>query len=281
MDLGRGRGHLSANPHRTLALTNTKIEDIKTVQDMRSWFGLFKTLHIVTPDISNILAPFEAAAAGKESSDKLEWTHELESKFRDAKEHINNLVTLYLPSPNDQLVLETDASKGGIGHVLYAIKDGKKLPVRLHSTKLPEKCLKWSPCDNEALALAVGVDKEYDIIRESRHPLEVRPDSKPVHEAIKLVNQGKFSTSARISSFLTNINRTKIESRHVSGKAKLNPFADLQSRILPDCNNEGCSIHKFLEDAADAIVDEGAKNCKIDSSGFSNKISWLNSQKAN
>ena len=274
-------GHLSANPHRTLALTNTKTEDIKTVQDMRSWFGLFKTLHIVTPDISEILAPFEAAAAGKESKDEFQWTHELESKFRKAKAHINNLVTLYLPSPNDQLILETDASKGGIGHVLYAIKDGRKLPVRLHSTKLPEKCLKWSPCDNEALALAVGVDKEYDIIRESRHPLLVRPDSKPVHEAIKLVNQGKFSTSARISSFLTNINRTKIESRHVSGKAKLNPFADLQSRILPDCEIEGCSIHKFLEDVTEAIVDEGAKNCKIESSDFSNRISWLNSQKAN
>ena len=146
---------------------------------------------------------------------------------------------------------------------VYAIKDGKKLPVRLHSTKLPEKCLKWSPCDNEALALAVGVDKEYDIIRESRHPLQVRPDSKPVHEAINLVNKGKFSTSARISSFLTNINRTRIETRHVSGKAKLNPFADLQSRILPDCK-EGCSIHKFLEEAANAVVDEGAKNCKIE-----------------
>ena len=239
---------MSANPHRTLALTNTKVKDIKKVRDMRSWFGLFKTLHMVTQDISNVLAPFEAATACKESNDDLEWTPDLESKFREAKEHINNLVTLYLPSPKDQLVLETDASKGGIGHVLYAIKDGKKLPVRLHSTKLPEKCLKWSPCDNEALAVAVGVDKEYDIIRESLHPLQVRPDSKPVHEAIKLVNQGKFSTSARISSFLTNINRTRIESRHVSGKAKLNPFDDLQSRILPDCKVNGYSIHKFLED---------------------------------
>ena len=176
-------GRLKANKHRTLALANTKLEDIKTVNDMRSWVGLFKTLHILTPQISKVHSPFEqATGGGKQSKDPFEWTHELEVKFREAKDHINKLVTLYLPSPNDVLLLETDASKGGIGHVLYAIKDGKKLTVRIHSTKLPDKCIKWSPCDLEALALAVGVDKEYDIIRESRHPLQVRPDNKTVHE---------------------------------------------------------------------------------------------------
>ena len=52
-------GYLEASPHRKFALTNTKVEDIKKIQDMRSWVGLFKTLHIVTPQIAQILAPFE------------------------------------------------------------------------------------------------------------------------------------------------------------------------------------------------------------------------------
>ena len=81
---------------------------------MRSWIGLFKTLHIVTPRISLILAPFEAATAGRDSKEKFSWTHELETQFRNAKEKINNLVTLYLPSPEDQLYMETDAAKGGV-----------------------------------------------------------------------------------------------------------------------------------------------------------------------
>ena len=276
-------GRLEASKHRKLALSNTKIEDIKTVNDMRSWVGLFKTLHILTPDISEVLSPFEqATGGGKQSREKFDWTHELESKFRAAKEHIDKLVTLYLPSPRDQLLLETDASKGGVGHILYAIKEGKKLPVRIHSTKLPDKCKKWSPCENEALALAVGVNKEYDIIRESSHPLQVRPDNKTVHEAIKLINGGKFSTSSRISSFLTNINRTPIESRHISGKAKLNPFSDIQSRLTPECT-ESCSVHKFINESIESIVDESAKNGKIElsSAGFSNRSSWLSSQKSN
>ena len=109
-----------------------------------------------------------------------------------------------------------------------AMVNGKKIPVRQHSAKLPEKCIKWSPCDLEALALVAGINKEYTIIRESKHPLITQTDSKPVHEAIKLINNGKFSTTSRMSSFLTNCNRTQIESRHISGKAKLNPLSDIQ-----------------------------------------------------
>ena len=90
--------------------------------------------------------------------------------------------------------METDAAKGGghshhsagIGHILFAIKDNTKLPVRIHSTKLPEKCKNWSPCEIEALAFAAGINK--DLISESRHPLIICPDSKPVHEAVRLIN---------------------------------------------------------------------------------------------
>ena len=283
-------GYLKASPHRQLGLLNTKIDDIKTVRDMRSWVGLFKTLHIVTPRISEILAPFEASTAGKDTKDKFEWNFELEKLFRNAKEQISKQVRLVLPSPDEQLIMETDAAKGGgkdnlpagIGHVVFVVRDGKKLPVRVHSAKLPDKCKKWSPCEVEALAFAAGIDREYDLVRESKHPLIICPDSKPVHEAVKFINQGKFSASARMSSFLTNVNRTRIESKHISGKAKLNPISDLQSRYPADCNSDHCSIHKFLNEAIDSVVDEGAKNCQIkNEANYNNKTSWKSAQEAN
>ena len=280
-------GFLKASPHRQLGITNTKVEDIKTVRDMRSWVGLFKTLHIVTPKISEVLAPFEASTAGKDSKDTFEWNFELETLFRNAKDHVKKQTRLFLPSPDDKLILETDAAKGGgkqnlpagIGHILFAVKDGIKHPVRIHSAKLPEKCQKWSPCEIEALAFAAGIDREYDLIRESKHPLTICPDSKPVHEAVQQINKGKFSTSARMSSFLTNVNRTPIESKHISGKAKLNPISDLQSRYPPDCTAEYCSIHKFLDEAIDATVDDGAKNCHLqNNSNYNNRESWKAAQ---
>ena len=52
----------------------------------------------------------------------------------------------------------------GIGHVLYAIVNGQRKPVRFHSVKLPENCTKWSPCEIEALAFATGIQAELDLI---------------------------------------------------------------------------------------------------------------------
>ena len=153
----RQGGKLEASPHRKLALENTKVEDIKTIRDMRSWIGLFKTLHIATPHLATLLGPFEDVTAGQSSNEPFEWTFSLEQAFKAAKAKIKQLVTLYLPSPDDQLILEVDAAKGGLGHVLYAIVDGEKRIVRLHSAKLDLKHKNWFPCEMEALAFATGI----------------------------------------------------------------------------------------------------------------------------
>jgi hypothetical protein len=101
----------------------------------------------------------------------------------------------------------------GIGHILFAIKDGQRLPVRFHSTKLKEKCKKWSPCEVEAMAFAAGIEKEFDLLRESKHPL-----TKPVHDAVNLIAKGNFSTSSRMTSFLANVNRIPVS---IGGKSFL------------------------------------------------------------
>ena len=277
-------GFLSPSPHRQCALTNVKQEDIKKVKDMRSWVGLYKTLHIATPKITSMLEPFEVASGGKDTKDQFVWTHELTQQFRLAKNHVQNMKTLYLPSPDDQLLLFPDGSKmtPGIGHILYAVVDGKRLPVRFHTFKLKDSCRKWAPCEIEALALAAGIDKEFDLLRESKLPIILCPDSKPVHDAVGLINKGKFSTNARMTSFLANINRLPIISQHVSGKAKLNPFADLQSRAPADCSAEICTIHKFVEEVIDGVIDPGAKNCSIsEAAPFSNRIAWKKAQQQN
>ena len=41
------------------------------------------------------------------------------------------------------------------------------------------------------------------------------------------------------------------------------------------------SVDKFINDAIDSVVDEGAKNCKVTELGFTNREAWKNSQEAN
>ena len=261
----RKGGKLEPSPHRRNALVNTKKEDIVTTKDMRSFVGLYKTLRRASPNMAQLMEPLEKAVANKESRDPFPWTHEMEMRFKEAQADVENMHTLYLPSPSDKLALIPDAArvKPGIGHVLYAIKDNRKVPVRFHSVKLPDKCDKWQPCEVEALAFATGIEAEYDLIRENKHPLLVCPDSKVVADAVALIKQGKFSSSPRINKFITNVNKIPLEVAHVSGKAKLNEGADYQSRSPSTCNSDLCSICNFVKENIEGVIDPAAKNAAV------------------
>ena len=276
-------GRLLPSPHRQLALKNTKQEDISTVKDLRSWTGLYKTLLIATPQLATIMDPFDKETASKDSREKVIWTPQLAQSFAIAKNHIDNVKELYLPSPHDQLLMVPDGSQKtpGIGHVLYAIVDGMRKPVRFHSVKLPENCKKWSPCEIEALAFATGIQAEMDIIKESFKPLLIAPDSSPVKDAVNLIKKGKFSASARMNSFITNINRIPIEVIHVSGKANLNAVGDMQSRHPSTCNSPLCSICTFVSNAIASAVNHNAKLAAIHDSSLYNTKTWASAQRDN
>ena len=109
------------------------------------------------------------------------------------------------------------------------------------------------------------------------------PDSKPVHEAVKLINQGKFSTSARMSSFLNNVNWVKLESKHISGKAKLNPLSDSQSRSPAECKAELCAIHRFIQEQINGDLEQNAKYCalKTDETIMASREAWRKAQASN
>ncbi len=276
-------GKLSPSPHRRLALKNTKQEDIVTIKDMRSWVGLYKTLLIATPNLATIMDPFDQATASMDSKDKVIWTTELASAFRTAKNHIDSIKDLYLPSPHDQLLLVPDGSQKtpGIGHVLYALVDGHRKPVRYHSVKLPENCKKWSPCEIEALAFATGIQAEIDLIMESQHPLLIAPDSNPVKDAVNLIKKGKFSASARMNSFITNVNRIPVEVLHASGKANLNAVGDMQSRNPSHCDTQHCTICTFVLTSMDSVLNPKATLGAISSRALYNTKSWAAAQSAN
>ena len=58
------------SPHRRNSLINTEEDDIKTVKDMRSFIGLYKTLHIATPNMARFITPLEDTVQGLQSKDK-------------------------------------------------------------------------------------------------------------------------------------------------------------------------------------------------------------------
>lgn len=271
-------GFLAPSPHRTNALKNTKTEDIKNVKDMRSWLGLYKTLLPASKNLTILLDPFDKLTADRQSKEPFIWDRDLESQFKIALEAVDKLQTLYLPHPDDQLMIVVDAAKTipGLGHTLYAIKDNKKLPVSFHSVKLSKTHANWLPCELEALAFATAITAEYNIIKESKLPVILSPDSKSVADAVNLIKKGHFSVNPRIQTMITNVNRVPIIIQMANGKNNLNQCGDFQSRHPSVCSSEHCAICSFVNEKSNATLDPFAINA-ISTSGanlFSNKSAW-------
>ena len=272
-------GFLKPSPHRVNALRNAKMEDIKCVKDMRSWLGLYKTLLPASKDLTLLLHPFDLVVADKKSKDPIEWDRQLQHDFLQATEQLDKLQQLYLPHPSDQLLIEVDAAKvqPGIGHTVYAIKEGRKIPVAFHSAKLQESQAKWNCCEIEALAFATAIKAEYDLLKESKNPILVSPDSKPVADAINLVRKGLYSSSPRIQSFITNINRLPLKVQLASGKLKQNQSSDYQSRHPSECTADHCSICSFISETSDSVL-LPSLNAIAPELTLSNKEAWFKIQ---
>ena len=94
-------GTLSASPHHTAALSSCSTP--QTVKALRSFIGAYKVVARVLKHCSQYLAPLEKLTAGKQSSDKIQWSEDDLNSFRNSQKHLKGCVPITLPSPDDKL----------------------------------------------------------------------------------------------------------------------------------------------------------------------------------
>ena len=278
-------GYLTPSPHRKQALADIATEDIKTIKDMRSWIGLFKTFADCTPNLTAILDPFDTLVGGKDSKDTITWTPLLTNQFTKAKLHINNMTDMYLPQPDDQLIITCDGARTppAVGMVLQAKNNsGVTKTVRYYSVKLKNHHLKWFPCELEAVALGTAVEAFYEYIKNSNKPVIICPDSKAVVDAAKKIAKGQFSLSPRIQTFLNNLGKIRHDIQHISGKSGHNAAGDFQSRSASTCSAELCQICSYVNNNADTIINVKlnavTENNNADAMPFLNRTAWKSIQ---
>ena len=273
-------GTLAPSPHRKQALLEVKAEDLVTVKDVRSWIGLYKTFLYHTPNLARIMDPFDKITSDKDSKDTITWTNELKMAFQTAKDNIANIKEVYLPHPDDQLLIITDGARTppGVGFVLQAKdKKGNLKTVRHYSVKLKPHHIKWTPCEIESVAFGTAIEAFYDIIKESTKPVIICPDSKPVCDATNLLKKGKFSLSPRIQTFLNNMGKISCEVQHISGKSGQNQIADFQSRNTAPCKAEICQLCNYVNHQAETIIDNKLASIQTDIP-YADREAWKNVQ---
>ena len=208
----------------------------------------------VIKNSSGLLSLLENAVAGSESKDTILWTEELNSAFTSAQNALSTNRSIALPRPNDQLWIVTDGALKtcGLGATLYINRNDKLLLAGFFSAKLRQTQRQWLPCEIEALSIAASIKHFSPYIIQSLSTACVLTDSKPCVQAFEKLCRGEFSSSPRVSTFLSTASRFQVSIRHVSGLAILP--SDYSSRNAPNCDNLACQICNFIHLQEECVV---------------------------
>jgi hypothetical protein len=114
---------------------------------------------------------------------------------------------IHLPLPNDALWIVTDSSvkNKGIAATLYIHHTGKLHLAGFFNAKLCKHQVIWFPCKIDALSISAAIKHFAQYIIQSVHTTQVLTNSRPCVQTYNNVNQGEFSASSRVTTFLSTV----------------------------------------------------------------------------
>ena len=209
--------------HTTSSLVQAK--QPVTVKQLRSFLGPYKLLSASIPNYAVIIHALEQAVAGKKSAERLTWTDDLQKSFQEAKNSATHPVGIAEPRPDDTLQTYSDysADSKAVGGRLVIIRktdnnQTQELIGGFFSAILDKHKRNWLPCEGEACGIRLVLEHFKHHIRENNNVTVHFTDSQPCVLAWRRSLRGAFSSSARISTFLTGLSVLPVELRHKPGK---------------------------------------------------------------
>ena len=246
------QGTLRASTHRIAALSS--VDTPQTVQGLRSFIGACKVLSRVIKGYAGLLHPLDCATAGKQSRDRVLWDDTLLQAFKNVQSALKDKKTITVPLPEDTLWIVTDGSvkNNGIGATLYVLRKDTLLLAGFFNAKLRKHQVTWLPCEVEALCIGTAVKHFAPYIIQSKYTAQVLTDSRPCVQAYQKLCRGEFSTSSRVTSFLSTVSRYQVHIGHIAGVANLP--SDFASRHPAECRDHSCQVCKFIAEVEESVV---------------------------
>ena len=195
-----------------------------TLKQLRSFLGSIKQLSACLPGYAVAIHELKKVVGGQRSATRIVWMDSLNKSFENAKLLARNPIGIDEPRPGDHLHTYSDysAENNAVGGRLLIIrKTGDKteeLVGGFFNAVLDKHQHAWLPCKGEAIGIRL-VPKHYQHhIRESTNVMIHHTDTQPCVLAWKQSQRGVFSSSSRISSFLTGLSTLLVELRYKAGK---------------------------------------------------------------
>ena len=224
-----------------------------TVKGLRSFLGSFKQFSDCVGDYGVVLHGLEVLVGGRGSAERIDWNEENSLLFENAKKAALDITGIHVPRPDDTLHTFSDYSQDSkaVGGRMEIHRKIEGEVVRLHggyfSVVLDKYKQNWVPCEAEACGVRLVLEHFSPYIRESENVTIHHTDNLPTVQAWKRCQQGYFSSSSRISTFLSNLSELPVELVYKPGPQM--HTADFFSRNPVKCEaSEKCQVCLFAKD---------------------------------
>ena len=215
-----------------------------SVKSMQSFLGMSLFFKPFVEKYSDLTLDLnEMTTKNFDWSDKLKWTKDYESKFKELKIQLQNSQTLYFPDFNNEFILRTDASKNAVGGILLQKdKEGNLLPIAMVSCKLSETAQRWDAFKLECFAIYYCVKKLSHYLHGKEFIIETD------HQNLQWLEKNDSAIVMRWRWYLQNYH---MHIRHISGKK--NFVADYFSRMNTNNDVQELEINNDIADTNDEV----------------------------
>lgn len=190
----------------------------KTVKQVRQFIGLASWYRRFVPHFSTLIAPLSALTKKKQ---RWVWGKEQDEAVTSVKEKLIAAPVLSCPDFTKPFFLQTDASKTGLGAILYqAFEEGEK-PVAYASRSLNSAERKYSVTEQECLAVLWAVQKFRPYLEGTRFTVVTD------HQALKWLHNLR-DPQGRLARWALQLQEYDFEILHRPGRQ--NAAADALSR---------------------------------------------------
>lgn len=214
-----GRGNIRPQQEKVEAIRSCSPPT--TMKKVRSFLGLVGWYRRFIPNFSAraaILTDLTRATA----PNKVEWAADCERAFTDLKEALCGDPVLVSPDFSQPFIVQTDASRVGLGAVLLQDVEGERRPIAYLSRKMFPRETRYSTVEQECLAIKWALDSLRYYLLGREFSLEMD------HRALQWLERMK-DANARITRWNLSIQPFKFRVHYRPGS--LNKVADFLSRI--------------------------------------------------
>ncbi|CAK9300118.1 unnamed protein product [Gordionus sp. m RMFG-2023] len=169
------------------------------------------------------------------NKEKWAWNLELSKSFNDLKKLISLPPALTYFNPELPIGIATDASKCGLGAVLFHTeKDGKEKPIAFASRTLLKSEMNYTNIEREALAIMFAIRRFQEYLIGTK--FTIITDHKPLVHIFTKGLKDNSTMSLRLQKWNITLGGYDFNIKYKAGKYNVVP--DCLSRLPQECHDE-------------------------------------------